>query len=423
MKTPLMRRTVVLFGLVALAATCVHAQGFPVNNWPGGYGNNNPYNPNPTSNENGSSNNSADSGNSGNNDAGNGDGSGGGTSTGSGGGSSSNNNGNGNGANSGGGVFGGGGSGTTGGDGGFSPGFGPGLGFASNYFDISDIITYPVIHGALAATAFGFLFPLGAIVMRVVRGRTALFAHGIIQVLAYATYIAGAGLGLYLVSVIRIPTSGAGLLDIAGKNAHPIIGIVLIVALFFQPIFGFAHHSRFKKLKRRTWVSHVHLWIGRLGITLGIINGGLGFALAGTTGAPVIAYAVISAIMWVIWVLTALRGEYMRSRPPRRERRHEKVVQEDRGYMPAVRGGGPGSTRPPSEDGADPPREYHPPHDAAMDIPSPPYTEGPHYEVHMAYAQHQPAGRGMPNMKEVMDRSDTVSILSASQDEMNRGQV
>ncbi|KAI1426581.1 hypothetical protein F5Y12DRAFT_271084 [Xylaria sp. FL1777] len=427
MRATLMQRTVVLFGLVALAATCVRAQGSPfegVNNWGYGSGSNNPYNSNPNSNDSGNNNNSDDSGNSGSGSSGSGSGSGSsganGDSSGSdtgGAGDDDSGSGNGNSVNPGGSVFGGG-SGTTAGNGngGFPSGFGSGLGFSSTNLDISEIMSLPVAHGALAATAFGFLFPLGAILMRVMPGRDALVAHGFVQVLAYAVYIAGAGLGLYLVSVIRVGQED-GLLDVARTNAHPIIGIVLVVALFFQPILGAVHHRRFKRLGRRTWVSHAHLWTGRLGITLGIVNGGLGLALAGTRGAPVVAYAVVSGIMWFLWVLTALRAEYRRSKT---QRTSEKIVQDDREFVPAVRGGGgggsPDSTRLPSVDNPLPPG-------ASMDVPSPPYTPGPHYAAHMAHVNRQPVGAEMPNLKEVMDGSDTVPILSASQDEMRRGQV
>ncbi|GAW14501.1 hypothetical protein ANO14919_039040 [Xylariales sp. No.14919] len=438
--TTLLPSSVVLFGLVALAATSVHAhaQGVPFGNgvgeW-GGYGGNsgsNPYNSNPNSNNDGNNSNNdnnsnSDSGDSGGSSDGDSDS---GSTTGTGSGSStSGGNGYGNGNSGGGGGSSYGGGSNTGSSGGLSPSFG----FPTDGFDIASVMNFPVAHGALAATAFGFLFPLGAILVRVAPGRDALFAHGFLQVLAYAAYVAGAGLGLYLASIMHMPGSGAGLLDAAGRNAHPIIGIVLLVALFFQPLLGAVHHARFKRLGRRTWVSHVHLWTGRLGITLGIINGGLGFALAGTTtGAPVVAYAVVSGVMWLLWLLTALRGEYGRARAQGKARKKEKIIQEDRGYVPGVRGGSGGggsgsggdSTRPSEEHaGGSSSRRAYPPPDAAMDVPSPPYTPGPHYEAHMAHVHQEPARRDMPNMKEVMDRSDTVSYLSASHDEMNRGQV
>ena len=90
--------------------------------------------------------------------------------------------------------------------------------------------------------------------------------------------------------------------------------MVVFAVLFFQPILGFLHHLGFKKSGMRTIWSHLHLWVGRLAITLGIINGGLGFKLTGNTGGGMIAYSVCAGIMWLLWVAAAVYGERKRSR-------------------------------------------------------------------------------------------------------------
>ncbi|KAI0502903.1 hypothetical protein F5B22DRAFT_581172 [Xylaria bambusicola] len=283
--------------------------------------------------------------------------------------------------------------------------------------------TLPAAHGALAAIAFGFLFPLGSILMRVVPGRAALFVHGFVQLFSYATYIAGAGLGLYLVSIVHFPPENKSLLDMASTNAHPIIGIALLVALFIQPVLGVAHHRRFKRLKRRTWVSYAHLWTGRLGITLGIINGGLGFALARTQGPAVIAYAVIAGTMWVLWVLIVLLRKFRTG--PRAEQR-EKIAEEgDReAYVPGVRGGGGSSS---SRSGSrSPPAPAIVP---AAEPDLPPYEPGPDYAAHTAHLR-QTASRDSRGSKDDWEGhgssrrdEDPGPIQSATDDEMGRGQV
>lgn len=115
--------------------------------------------------------------------------------------------------------------------------------------------------------------------------------------------------------------------------------------------------------------------------------------------------------------------------------RREKIAQEDNGYMPHGRsdGAGSGTAAPRAENSAVLDRNdsaYS--HATAVptaeeDIPSPPYTPGPNYEAHVAQMHHQRQRQGdrgeMQNIKEAMDRFDTVSIISASQDEMRRGQV
>lgn len=90
------------------------------------------------------------------------------------------------------------------------------------------------------------------------------------------------------------------------------------IVLFFQPALGLIHHAQFKKYQTRTVWSHAHIWVGRLVITLGIINGGLGFQLAESMGMEVkdrmIAYSVIAGVTWVAWVAATAIGERRRKR-------------------------------------------------------------------------------------------------------------
>ena len=58
-----------------------------------------------------------------------------------------------------------------------------------------------------------------------------------------------------------------------------------------------------------------HIWMGRLLITLGMINGGLGLLLSGnSTRGEQIAYGVIAGVIWVSWIFIVIaipvkRGE------------------------------------------------------------------------------------------------------------------
>jgi hypothetical protein len=97
------------------------------------------------------------------------------------------------------------------------------------------------------------------------------------------------------------------------ESPHAIIGILIFIFLWMQPLLGFIHHSNFKKFQRRTGASFIHLWIGRVAITLGIINGGLGFLLAGTYNAGVKLYAVLAAFIWIGYVAAVFLGERKRS--------------------------------------------------------------------------------------------------------------
>ncbi|KAB5542808.1 hypothetical protein GE09DRAFT_1133444, partial [Coniochaeta sp. 2T2.1] len=130
-------------------------------------------------------------------------------------------------------------------------------------------------------------------------------------------------------------------LNIAAINYHPIIGLVVFTALFFQPVLGVIHHLQFKKLRRRQIWSHLHLWNGRIMIPLGIINGGLGLRIAGAPSRFKIAYAVIAALLGALWIVAAVLGELKRrresrkaslntARESRRGERREKVDEHPR---------------------------------------------------------------------------------------------
>ena len=55
-----------------------------------------------------------------------------------------------------------------------------------------------ITHGTVMGFAFAFLFPLGAILIRVASFRGLIWVHAAIQSLAYALALAGLGLGIYI---------------------------------------------------------------------------------------------------------------------------------------------------------------------------------------------------------------------------------
>ncbi|KAF2247128.1 hypothetical protein BU26DRAFT_342374 [Trematosphaeria pertusa] len=182
-------------------------------------------------------------------------------------------------------------------------------------FDIASFLNQRekilIAHGVLASLAFVILFPTGSILIRLASFPGLWLVHGLFQLFAYVVYIAAFGIGVWFVK--NIPVS---LLD----HYHPVIGIVVFCLLFFQPILGLMHHYQFKKYSRRTLWSYGHLWLGRIVITLGMINGGLGMLLATDTGYFVpsrgqkIAYGVVAGIMWLLWMFSAIIGERRRAR-------------------------------------------------------------------------------------------------------------
>lgn len=55
-----------------------------------------------------------------------------------------------------------------------------------------------ITHGTIMGFAFAFLFPLGAIIMRVASFRGLVWVHAGIQMFAYLLALAGLGLGVYI---------------------------------------------------------------------------------------------------------------------------------------------------------------------------------------------------------------------------------
>jgi hypothetical protein len=83
-----------------------------------------------------------------------------------------------------------------------------------------------------------------------------------------------------------------------------------------QPVLGRLHHNGYKATGGRTAFSHLHMWVGRLLITLGVINGGLGFLLAGNTSTGPIAYAVVAAVFYLTYIVLAVVSERRRAAAP-----------------------------------------------------------------------------------------------------------
>ena len=174
-------------------------------------------------------------------------------------------------------------------------------------------------HGTLASIVFLVLFPIGAMTVRMPGLNLPIWVHAGIQIFTYCCFVAAAGLGIYLATNLALLT-----------NHHPIIGMILLGLLFVQPFFGLLHHSAYKKKQKRTLVSYVHIWGGRLMIILGMINGGLGIQLVGDiTMGYKIAYGVVAGIMGLCYLITVVFGEVKRKEKTfPRESREEKEARE-----------------------------------------------------------------------------------------------
>jgi hypothetical protein len=86
-----------------------------------------------------------------------------------------------------------------------------------------------------------------------------------------------------------------------GKT-HPIIGFIVASLFFMQPFFGFIHHRIYLKVRKSTWWGVAHVWLGRLILLLGIINGGLGLQAADNTVGGEIAYGVVAGVSFLAYL-------------------------------------------------------------------------------------------------------------------------
>ncbi|KAF2757605.1 CBD9-like protein [Pseudovirgaria hyperparasitica] len=177
-------------------------------------------------------------------------------------------------------------------------------------------------HAVCACLAMLLLFPLGSISIRIPGIKHALYIHAGIQLTALLTLTAGAACGIYVAAV-----------DGYLRTPHAIIGLVVLsLLLLVQPLLGMLHHRRFAQLHRRTSVSHMHIWLGRGAITLGIVNGGLGLQLTGGNKEWNIVYGVVAAVVWVSWMGVAGWAEVRRVRG-------QSAGVENRGGIGKVSGG------------------------------------------------------------------------------------
>lgn len=57
------------------------------------------------------------------------------------------------------------------------------------------------------------------------------------------------------------------------NTAHQVIGIIAFIFILVQFTLGVLHHRVFKKTQNPTKFAPIHVWLGRVVIVLGIVNG------------------------------------------------------------------------------------------------------------------------------------------------------
>ena len=159
----------------------------------------------------------------------------------------------------------------------------------------SKLNTILIVHGTLAGLAFLLFLPLGALAWHLIPSTPGLvWVHAGVQMFAYSLVLVVLGTGVWQAKTLKLFTA---------FNGHPIIGLIIIGLLTLQPVLGLNHHARYSKgggNRTSSW-ARTHVWLGRLLLILGAVNGGLGLMLAGNTDKGKIAWSVIAGVAGVVY--------------------------------------------------------------------------------------------------------------------------
>jgi hypothetical protein len=139
-----------------------------------------------------------------------------------------------------------------------------------------------MLHGATLLVAFIGAFPAGTIAIKL-RSPRAFQYHWMIQVAAFILAMTGVIIGLVLSPNLR-------------TSHHKQLGVVIGSLLFLQLLSGWRHHVVFLKIRRRTWISKTHTWLGRCIIGAGWCNLVVGLSIAGYADKYIYLIAVL---VWI----------------------------------------------------------------------------------------------------------------------------
>ena len=152
------------------------------------------------------------------------------------------------------------------------------------------------VHGVMLVVAFILLFPAGVSAINSNRSRAFKY-HWIVQLTAFIFTTVGVIIGLVLSPDIRF-------------SRHKQLGVIIAVLLAFQLLSGWRHHITFSKIHQRTWVSTVHIWLGRFIIGAGWCNFVTGLSLGGFADRYI--YLAAAFVCFEAITLTILHCRYHR---------------------------------------------------------------------------------------------------------------
>ncbi|PPJ54842.1 hypothetical protein CBER1_07857 [Cercospora berteroae] len=158
-------------------------------------------------------------------------------------------------------------------------------------------------HGVVASLSWAVVMPLGAIAMRKVPSSKAWLMHAAIMTLGLLMWTSAFAMGLWDVAQWKSDVS---------KFMHTIIGTAVFAFAWLQPILGVAHHYMWAKTHKRSLVSALHVYFGRLLISVSMVNGAIGLSMANIEGPKKWAYGVLVALIWIAYTMVSLDWDVKR---------------------------------------------------------------------------------------------------------------
>ncbi|KAI0417142.1 hypothetical protein F5X98DRAFT_341526 [Xylaria grammica] len=169
-----------------------------------------------------------------------------------------------------------------------------------------------ILHAVFMILAFVGIWPFGILVLRV--GGSPRW-HAINQTVAFGLVLVGAILGFVISTSYNRSKKF--------NTPHQVIGILVFVFVIIQLGLGFLHHRIYKKTQQPTKIAPVHVWLGRLVILLGVVNGFTGFPLALSPGYDFALLGVVSFVLLsflaILFIGTVFRHVKQKSKHPELE--------------------------------------------------------------------------------------------------------
>ena len=83
---------------------------------------------------------------------------------------------------------------------------------------------------------------------------------------------------------------------------HTILGTILTGLFLLQPLIGLWHHKLQKADKGNKFLHQGHVWLGRILIILGLVNGGTGLDLAANSPGGEKVYGALAGIVGILYI-------------------------------------------------------------------------------------------------------------------------